>query len=609
MSCTTPQCTQGRCRGRHGLTSRPTTSSPVPWPSQLVEVPIDKLYEKYLYNAYGMKNTTWGSPPYKNPQLAAGIRSTGDDYEKFLYGTLTNSFLPKNITDVLETDWTAPPVTPSGMFFGHYCMGNFFECYGYTIGLNASQPDVLPDRCKEEKIHSDPGLWGWFPIMDRSREYYYQVVIQENYVKAGIPEYLTMIAKPMINNIMKGRDPTKVNRQELLEGGGGLILRDIVGIDIASRVIPSGINVERPNLGLWLNLWEGLFSWHGQRFTSHFVFNVGNSSGTQFTSEKGFMTMHTRVKGASLSKWPAAVAIAGLVADKIMSFDDKASKYLSWWTKDPADPRSAITLRHLLSFTSGYEKDVDVKCASNPSANYLECAKELYEAIPAGKPANTTWTYLSCHLQFAGAMAVAASGLEIDQIFERYLYKKVGMTDTTWGDAPYKNPSMAGGIVTTGKDFERFLKGLLEYTVLPKEVCDEMEQDYSGHTQPSGDAWFGHYGMGHWFECIGYGTPGGPGAALPKRCKDEAIQAGPGLYGYYPLIDRKRGYYMQIVVQESLEKSGIPEYLRIVTKPVVDAIMEGKLVANVNRYDLLTAGGGILLRDLVYIQQSRDGEL
>ncbi len=71
------------------------------------------------------------------------------------------------------------------------------------------------------------------------------------------------------------------------------------------------------------------------------------------------------------------------------------------------------------------------------------------------------------------------------------------------------------------------------------------------------------------------GQASGAGANLSQACINANIHAGPGLYGYYPLIDRSRGYYMQLVVQESYEKSGIPEYLRIGTKPVVDVIMAG----------------------------------
>lgn len=111
--------------------------------------------------------------------------------------------------------------------------------------------------------------------------------------------------------------------------------------------------------------------------------------------------MQKRMAGASLSKWPAALTVAGLVADGslakapfgrcqkesvcwfeahweqevtsalvgnrslswwtpshrlcsgTMSFDDKANKYLDWWSKDASDPRSKITLRHLMTFQSG----------------------------------------------------------------------------------------------------------------------------------------------------------------------------------------------------------------------------------------------------------------
>ena len=53
---------------------------------------------------------------------------------------------------------------------------------------------------------------------------------------------------------------------------------------------------------------------------------------------------------------------------------------------------------------------------------------------------------------------------------------------------------------------------------------------------------------------------------------DSFIQAGPGLFGYYPLLDRSGGgghagpkrpkYYFQIALQEPNALSGIPEYAR-----------------------------------------------
>lgn len=174
------------------------------------------------------------------------------------------------------------------------------------------------------------------------------------------------------------------------------------------------------------------------------------------------------------------------------------------------------------------------------------------------------------------------------------------MTSTTW--TPRRNPQFAVGITTTGADFEKMLRKMLTYEFLGKDVLTEMEKDWSAPpVQPSGDGWFGHYGMGHWFDCLGYaaGQDAGSSGPLPQWCLDQAIPSGPGAFGYFPLIDRKRGYYMQIVLAEDMKcRSEIPEYLRAIAKPVVDAIVEGKPVT---QQDLFVSEGGLLLRELLDI--------
>jgi len=315
------------------------------------------------------------------------------------------------------------------------------------------------------------------------------------------------------------------------------------------------------------------------------------------------------------------VMISGLVNDPNgnLNFDDKANKHLDWWDKEGNE--SEVTLRDLLSFTSGLMEDPDHFCDSGRAPGrpfrYQECAKELYDAAKNNrrkweKP-GTTFQYLSGHLQFAGAMAVAASGKEIEELFDTYLYKKYNMTKTKYGPEPW-NPSMAAGITSTGKDFEGMLQSLLKYDGLSKPVLDQMETDWTSPArgvEPSGDGWFGHYAMGHWWECLGYGTPS-ERAALPPICTDAHIQAGPGEFGYYPLIDRSGGggkagptrdpYYMQVVLQEPNSLSGIPEYLRLVTKPVVDIIMSGADATKVDPKQILAAGGGLLARDVAFIK-------
>lgn len=422
---------------------------------------------------------------------------------------------------------------------------------------------------------------------------------------------LDRVTDSFVEDIMAGREPgdpastsTKgVWRLDALQRGGGVSLQELAKL----------AGVAHHSAGdKWEPLREGIRAWAKLKWDVNFTFNVGDKDGTLFNFQQGSVGMQgPRLPGASLSKWPAAMTIAGLVADGTMSFDDKASKYLPWWATEPNDVRSGITLRHLLTFQSGYQLDSSPpsNCSDNPAFDYLTCARELYEAsnVSLMAPPGTTFTYLSCHLQFAGAMAVAASGLSPDLLFKKYLYQPLGMTNTTWGEAPFKNPQFATGIQTIGADLEKFARGMLTYQFLGKAVLDEAERDWSAPpVSPCGDGWFGHYAMGHWFDCLGYAAgragPGGAdgaSAALPRLCLDEDIPAGPGAFGYYNLIDRRRGYYMQIVLAEDPDcRSEIPEYLRAAAKPLVDLIVRDRYPES---SEILRAGGGVTLAEIADI--------
>jgi len=412
-------------------------------------------------------------------------------------------------------------------------------------------------------------------------------------------ELLRQVSVPAVLAILAGKDPAKaagpgsVSRSELLSRGGGLTLPALVSL----------VKGHASATGGWQLLQDGLDAWASLGWDKDFSFNVGSAQGPLYTYTKGTTGMNKRLRGASLSKWPAALAIAGLVADGTLSFDDKANKYLSWWSTDSEDPRSRITLRDLMTFQSGYTKDPKLLCSFNPWADFLSCARRLYETAKLTSPPGETWAYISIHLQLAAAMAVAASGLRPDKLFQKYLYDPLGMNGTTW--TPARNPQFAFGITTTGTDFEKMLQKLLSYEFLGREVLSEMEKDWSAPpVAPCGDGWFGHYGMGHWFDCMGYGSghDEGSSAALSALCVKESIQAGPGAYGYFPLIDRQRGFYMQIVLAEDSRcRSEIPEYLRIIAKPVVDALVLREPISNER---LLQSNGGLLLRELADIRKS-----
>lgn len=83
------------------------------------------------------------------------------------------------------------------------------------------------------------------------------------------------------------------------------------------------------NNDAWASLREGIDAWRALDFDADFAVNVGTATGTEFLYSPDGFSMHTEMEGASLSKWPAAVMIAGLVEDGTMSFDDKANKFVA----------------------------------------------------------------------------------------------------------------------------------------------------------------------------------------------------------------------------------------------------------------------------------------
>lgn len=95
---------------------------------------LDRLDEKAqilvvflpMTSCSGMNGTSW--LPKRNPQFAAGIITTGADFEKMLHKMLTYEFLGKKVLSEMEKDWSAAPVSPSGDgWFGHY--GGLAVCF------------------------------------------------------------------------------------------------------------------------------------------------------------------------------------------------------------------------------------------------------------------------------------------------------------------------------------------------------------------------------------------------------------------------------------------------------------------------------------------------
>jgi len=178
------------------------------------------------------------------------------------------------------------------------------------------------------------------------------------------------------------------------------------------------------------------------------------------------------------------------------------------------------------------------------------------------------YSYNSNHLQIAAAVAVAVTGLNIQQVITKYLVQPFGMNHSFYAGSC---PDFGGSLVTTGADYERFMYGLLSYKTIKKDIIVESEKDATPFMSDYYTL-YGNYGFGHFLMC--FDSVHG----MTDKCREAKCHMDPGAFGFIPIIDRKYNYYMEVVSAEisptgSYPLSGIPEYLAVAIKPHIDAIM------------------------------------
>jgi len=304
----------------------------------------------------------------------------------------------------------------------------------------------------------------------------------------------------------------------------------------------------------WANITALLANASESYGIKNFVVTAGNATGRAFTYES-HTTVKTPLLLMSASKFPAAVAIAGAVALGNLTFDTHASEVFPWWSNAASDPRSAVTLRQLLSLTSGFyspDQAGFVPCMEPGATSTSEqCAEQIYNNASFAFKAGTTFAYNSFHLQIAGAMAAKAQGVTVQELLSTNLLDKAGMKHSGWLGG--ENPLMAFGLHTIADDYDAFLRAYLAYEVVPKVVADELELDYMAPPYSSNVAnsstglseFFGHYSACNWYECLANFSTDVNGT-WTQHCIDNKIHMDVGLWGYYPIIDRSQNTYMQI---------------------------------------------------------------
>jgi D-alanyl-D-alanine carboxypeptidase len=142
-------------------------------------------------------------------------------------------------------------------------------------------------------------------------------------------------------------------------------------------------------------------------------------------------TPATLYRIASISKLFTTTAIMQLRDAGKLQLDDPVAKHLAWFkVRNPYPQAPAVTIRHLVTHTSGLPREAAGTNWSDLTFPSREQMMQLLAEQEAVLPAETEWKYSNLALSIAGELVAAVSGEPWPQYVENHVLKPLGMAAT-----------------------------------------------------------------------------------------------------------------------------------------------------------------------------------
>ncbi len=211
----------------------------------------------------------------------------------------------------------------------------------------------------------------------------------------------------------------------------------------------------------------------------------------------------------------AGLTILRLVDQGFLTLDSTTGDVLGW-----TGPQAAITLRQLLSFTSGLPREA--LCTLTQNTTLADCVDSISQMTLVAAP-GTRFDYGSTHLHVAARMAEVVTGQAWANVFQAQLKTPLGLgADMAWYSAPRQgmgttNPLIAGGLRATMNEYARVLqlefnRGMYQGNRLDLRFAVRLRRPPSHiPTATIGNSPFAntglnfHYGLAAWLECTAAG--------------------------------------------------------------------------------------------------------
>ncbi|MEM8488649.1 MAG: serine hydrolase [Bacteroidota bacterium] len=123
---------------------------------------------------------------------------------------------------------------------------------------------------------------------------------------------------------------------------------------------------------------------------------------------------------------------------------------------DGAD-KQAITIKHLLTMTSGIDADADDDTSPGYESK-MEVTPDWVRFVldlPMARTPDTGWTYSSASSFLAGAAVEETSGLTLAAFAEQWLFGPLGIDDYYWAQTPSGRTVGQGNLYMRGRDMAK----------------------------------------------------------------------------------------------------------------------------------------------------------
>jgi len=177
------------------------------------------------------------------------------------------------------------------------------------------------------------------------------------------------------------------------------------------------------------------------------------------------LTTSTRFESGSVSKWIASIVVMKMVDLGLLKLDEPITRYLPAYR---ADTGAQLTLRHLLSHSSGVPNDVVAARKADRQVAYteleqMEAVKRYASGDLAFKP-GTDWDYSHSNWLIVKAVVEQASGKSYADCLQQWVLAPLGLTECgLFSGESSAVPGMAVAYSAANPPFERKVSAIPGY--------------------------------------------------------------------------------------------------------------------------------------------------